>query len=78
MRTIFIPEDPRIRMACVIIEPSEPHTHPILPAMKASFGIKNMYRECVIAAHQENDKSLTALIWSYGHLVPYTGLKILL
>ena len=37
-------------MACVIMEPSEPHTHPILPATKASFGIKNMYRECVEAA----------------------------
>jgi hypothetical protein len=49
-RTIFVPEDPRIRMACVIMEPNEPHTHPILPATKASLGIKNMYRECVIAA----------------------------
>ena len=37
-------------MACVIMDPSEPHTHPILPATKASFGIKNMYRECVLAA----------------------------
>jgi len=32
------------------MEPSEPHTHPILPATKASFEIKNMYRECVVAA----------------------------
>jgi len=49
-RTIFVPEDPRIRMACVVLEPDEPHTHPILPATKASLGIKNMYRECILAA----------------------------
>ena len=45
-----MPEDPRIRMACVVLEPDEPHTHPILPATKASLGIKNMYRECILAA----------------------------
>jgi len=49
-RTIFVPEDPRIRMACVIMEPSDPHTHPILLAMKVSLGIKNMYHECILAA----------------------------
>lgn len=49
-RTIFIPEDPRIRMACVIMEPSDPHTHPILPATKATIEIKNLYRECISAA----------------------------
>lgn len=37
-------------MACVIMDPSEPHTHPILPATKASFEIKKMYRECILAA----------------------------
>jgi hypothetical protein len=49
-RTIFIPEDPNIRMACVVMEPGDPHTHPIIPATKASIGIKNMYRECIMAA----------------------------
>jgi hypothetical protein len=49
-RTIFVPENPSIRMACVIMDPSEPHTHPILPATKASFEIKKMYRECILAA----------------------------
>jgi hypothetical protein len=49
-RTIFVPEDPHIHMACVIMEPSDPHTHPILPATKASLGIKNIYRECILAA----------------------------
>jgi len=28
------------------------------------------------ASHQENEKYLTALIWSYYGLVPYTGLKM--
>ena len=49
-RTIFVPEDPRIRKACVIMEPSDPHTHPILPATKATIEIKNLYRECISAA----------------------------
>jgi len=49
-RTIFVPEDSHIRMACVIMELSDPHTHPILPATKAALGIKNMYRECIVAA----------------------------
>ena len=40
-RTIFVPENPHIHMACVIMEPSEPHTHPILPATKATLAIKN-------------------------------------
>jgi hypothetical protein len=31
-----------------------------------------------LSMHQENNKFLMALIWSYGSLVPYTGLKILL
>ena len=49
-RTIFVPENSSIRMACVVMEPSDPHTHPILPATKASYSIKNMYRECILTA----------------------------
>ena len=49
-RTIFVPEDPSICMACATMDPGEPHTHPILPATKVSFKIKKMYQECILAA----------------------------
>ncbi|KAF8175111.1 hypothetical protein BJ912DRAFT_1075466 [Pholiota molesta] len=49
-RTIFVPEDPTIRKACVIPNHEKPHTHPILPDTKTSKMIREMYKKCVEAA----------------------------
>ncbi|KAK7434029.1 hypothetical protein VKT23_020428 [Stygiomarasmius scandens] len=47
-RTIFVPVDPNLRVACVVYT-SEPHSHPMLPATKASYDLKALYAQCVQA-----------------------------
>ncbi|KAF8156702.1 hypothetical protein B0H34DRAFT_808140, partial [Crassisporium funariophilum] len=49
-RTIYVPLDPSIRMACILPDHKEPHNHPILPARKASRNLKDQYRKCIQAA----------------------------
>ena len=46
-RTIYVPEDPEIRKACVVPNHKEPHNHPILPPTKTPVAIKEIYRKCV-------------------------------
>lgn len=46
-RTIYVPEDPAIRKACVVPNHKEPHNHPILPPTKTPIAIKEIYRKCV-------------------------------
>ena len=46
-RTIYVPEDPAIRKACVVPNHKEPHNHPILPPTKTPVAIKEIYRKCV-------------------------------
>ncbi|KAF8961308.1 hypothetical protein BDZ97DRAFT_1760046 [Flammula alnicola] len=48
-RTIYVPLDPTIRKA--LVGPNQHgHSHPILPATKASKMIKEMYQKCIRAA----------------------------
>ncbi|KAF8161444.1 hypothetical protein B0H34DRAFT_840756 [Crassisporium funariophilum] len=49
-RTIYVPEDPTIRKACVVPDHEEPHNHPILPPTKTPIAIKDIYRKCVETA----------------------------
>ena len=37
-------------MACIVPNHEHPHSHPVLPASKASRDIKDLYRSCVEAA----------------------------
>lgn len=46
-RTIYVPDDPTIRMAIVVPDHKEPHTHPILPPTKTPAAIKEAYRRCI-------------------------------
>ncbi|KAF8313350.1 hypothetical protein F5887DRAFT_1090268 [Amanita rubescens] len=48
-RTIYVPVDPTIRMACIVPNHDYPHSHPVLPASKASRDLRNLYRSCVDA-----------------------------
>ncbi|KAK1215861.1 hypothetical protein PQX77_021513 [Marasmius sp. AFHP31] len=51
-RTIYVPEkweELNLRVAVVIQDHTKPHNHPILPATKASYDIKEVYRSCVRA-----------------------------
>ncbi|KAJ7511946.1 hypothetical protein B0H11DRAFT_1899441 [Mycena galericulata] len=45
--TIFVPLDLSLRMACVILDHTKPHTHPMPPRSKASLEVKAVYRHCV-------------------------------
>ncbi|KAG6822111.1 hypothetical protein H0H92_015221, partial [Tricholoma furcatifolium] len=47
-RVIYVPLDPKIRMACVVPN-LVPHNHPILPAVKASHDIKALFNNCIDA-----------------------------
>ncbi|KAJ7138792.1 hypothetical protein C8R43DRAFT_1131951 [Mycena crocata] len=47
--TIFVPVDPSLRMACVVLDHRRPHTHPMPPMKKASLDVKKVYRRCVKA-----------------------------
>lgn len=49
-RTIYVPEDPAVRMACVVPNHEKAHTHPILPATKTSTIIRETYKDCVRTA----------------------------
>ncbi|KAF8966029.1 hypothetical protein BDZ97DRAFT_1917737 [Flammula alnicola] len=49
-RTIYIPVDPSIRMACIVPNHEKPHTHPILPATKPSRELKELYKSCIQTA----------------------------
>ncbi|KAJ3716985.1 hypothetical protein C8R42DRAFT_724623 [Lentinula raphanica] len=49
-RTIFYPANTSIRQACIIYQLEKPHTHPILPASKASLEVREMYRRCVLSS----------------------------
>jgi len=46
-RTIYVPEDPTIRKACIVPNPENPHNHPILPPTKTPAMIKEIYKTCV-------------------------------
>ncbi len=46
-QTIYVPEDPTIRKACIVQAHDEPHSHPILPPTKTPIAIKEIYRQCV-------------------------------
>jgi hypothetical protein len=48
-RTIYVPTDPAIRMACVVQNHEQPHNHPILPVTKASRDIKSLFKRCIDA-----------------------------
>ena len=39
-----------IRKVIIVFEHEKPHNHPVLPAMKASISVKNLYRDCIAAA----------------------------
>ncbi|KAJ7475308.1 hypothetical protein B0H11DRAFT_1727892 [Mycena galericulata] len=45
--TIFVPLDLSLRMACVMLDHTKPHTHPMPPKSKASLEVKAVYRKCV-------------------------------
>ncbi|THU85403.1 hypothetical protein K435DRAFT_685672 [Dendrothele bispora CBS 962.96] len=49
-RTIFVPTDKTIRMACIIYKVGLAHSHPALPLSKPSKTAKELYRRCVEAA----------------------------
>ncbi|KAF8150842.1 hypothetical protein B0H34DRAFT_801761 [Crassisporium funariophilum] len=46
-RTIYIPNDPTIRMAIVVPDHEEAHNHPILPPTKTPVAIKEIYKQCI-------------------------------
>ncbi|KAG6818252.1 hypothetical protein H0H93_006537 [Arthromyces matolae] len=48
-RVIYIPVDPKIRMACVVPNHGVAHNHPILPAIKPSREIKELFKRCIDA-----------------------------
>ena len=48
--TIYVPNDPAIRMGCVVPNYEKLHTHPILPATKTSTIIQETYKDCVRTA----------------------------
>ncbi len=49
-RTIYIPIDDSIRMACIVPNHKQPHTHPILPSVKVSREIKDQYVKAIQVA----------------------------
>jgi hypothetical protein len=46
-RVILVPENSMIRMACIVPDHEEPHSHPILPPTKTPVAIKEVYRNCI-------------------------------
>ncbi|KAJ7511037.1 hypothetical protein B0H11DRAFT_2402643 [Mycena galericulata] len=48
-RTIYVPLDPTIRKALIVHPNNTPHNHPMPPLTKASFEIKDTYRQCIKA-----------------------------
>ncbi|KAG6819655.1 hypothetical protein H0H93_009829 [Arthromyces matolae] len=48
-RVIYIPLDPKIRMACIVPNHGVAHNHPILPAIKPSREIKELFKRCIDA-----------------------------
>jgi hypothetical protein len=48
--TIYVPVDPNTRLACVVLDASKPHTHPMPPLAKLSLDVDKVYRKCVRAA----------------------------
>ncbi|KAF8909313.1 hypothetical protein CPB84DRAFT_1703009 [Gymnopilus junonius] len=46
-RTIFVPEDPTIRKACVVPNYKQPHNHPVLPPSKTPLLVKEAYKACI-------------------------------
>ncbi|KAJ8095605.1 hypothetical protein PM082_023011 [Marasmius tenuissimus] len=49
-RTIYVPLDTSIRMACIVYKVNQPHTHPTLPLSKPSKVAMALYTKCVRAA----------------------------
>ncbi|KII84400.1 hypothetical protein PLICRDRAFT_32429 [Plicaturopsis crispa FD-325 SS-3] len=49
-RSIFIPEDPSIRVVLVLPNHTKPHSHPMPPAIKVSYDAKDAYAK-LIGAH---------------------------
>ncbi|THV01762.1 hypothetical protein K435DRAFT_793088 [Dendrothele bispora CBS 962.96] len=49
-RTIFVPTDKTVQMACIIYKVGPAHSHPALPLSKPSKTAKELYRRCVEAA----------------------------
>lgn len=48
-RTIYVPVDKSARWAVLVPDPSQPHTHPLLPLTKPSFEARDLYKQCVAA-----------------------------
>ncbi|KAJ7469936.1 hypothetical protein B0H11DRAFT_2042902 [Mycena galericulata] len=48
-RTIYVPLDPTIRKALIVHPNNTPHNHPMPPLTKASFELKDTYRQCIKA-----------------------------
>ncbi|KAJ7702554.1 hypothetical protein B0H14DRAFT_2291350, partial [Mycena olivaceomarginata] len=48
--TIYVPVDPNTRLACVVLDASKLHTHPMPPLAKLSLDVDKVYRKCVRAA----------------------------
>ncbi|KAJ7458041.1 hypothetical protein B0H11DRAFT_2062428, partial [Mycena galericulata] len=48
-RTIYVPLDPTIRKALIVHPNNTPHNHPMPPLTKASFELKETYRQCIKA-----------------------------
>ena len=49
-RTIYIPVDDSLRMACIVPNHKHPHSHPILPSVKVSRELKDQYVKAIRAA----------------------------
>jgi hypothetical protein len=47
--TIYVPANTTLRMACVILDPAKPHTHPMPPEAKLTLDVAQTYRKCVRA-----------------------------
>jgi hypothetical protein len=48
--TIYMPVDPNMRLACVVLDPSRPYTHPMPPLAELTLDVDKVYRKCVRAA----------------------------
>jgi hypothetical protein len=48
--TIYVPVDTTMRLACVVLDSSKPHTHPMPTLAKMSLDIDKIYRRCVRGA----------------------------